>query len=92
MAVRLFFISGGGGQIRGIDDRHGLPADGQKPQKPVNQLFVNPAQARHARVRTKLEEHADIRRTMPVVKQRKPPPGRLLRQQTGQGIETGRRT
>jgi hypothetical protein len=54
MADRLFFISGGRGQIGRVDDRHTLSASGQKPQKPSDQLLVNPTQARHARGFTKV--------------------------------------
>jgi hypothetical protein len=92
MAARLFFISGGRGQIGGVDDRHTLSASGQKPQKPADQLLVNPTQARHARVFTKLAEHVHVWCPPPMVKPRKTPPGRLLRQQTRQGVEAVRRT
>ena len=81
MVFRLFFIGGGGGQIRGVDDGHTLSARRQKAQKPPNQLLINPTQGRHARLGAELREHAHVRDPLAVREPGETPPGRLLRQQ-----------
>ena len=88
----LFFIGSGCGQIRGVDDSHGLSSFGQETQESPDQLLINPAPGGHACSGAKIAEHRHIGCGMPVMEQPKTPPGRRLWKPAHDGIETVRRT